>query len=508
MAEIKWELNFSCEPARLFFECDKRNQLALTGYGAGKTYVGCQKLITLMINFPGYRTAVARYNATELKRTTVQTFFKVCPKEFYDSNYGGKVIEGNPSYVTFINGSRLYWLHSDEFNESTWRSLEINSVMIDQAEEVPEQVYLTADSRVGRWDAVDVPEWLLQSRPNWPRNRLTNRPLAPAYMLLLANPPDEGEFSYLFTRYSPESEDYNLYKETHAFFQWSSRENLALPIENLQTMLTRDSEWVDRFVEGKFTRGGGAIHSIDKSSILTVDEDWVNRNIINRGSLARVLDHGASSPTCCGWYAALKDWHFAFREYYQPDKVVSYHRKRIAELSGDEHYNRNLADPAIFKKTLEKFGGFWTVADEYRDTKIDKDAVPIFWTPADNNEFATRNRIDELLRIDPDIRHPVTGEFGAPRLYFVKRTADYPFGCQHIIKETSSQKKKLLAEINGKKVYSDEREDSIADHGYDTLRYYCGSHLSTPAMAKPHPKPNSFIAAQKRIKALIKMGKI
>jgi hypothetical protein len=166
----------------------------------------------------------------------------------------------------------------------------------------------------------------------------------------------------------------------------------------------------------------------------------------------------------------------------------------------------NLADPSIFRKSNEKYGGFWSVADEYLDPTLD--SPPIGWSPADNNEFATRNRINELLRISGSITHPNLLDLnqepmkGAPRVYFIKKTKDYAFGCDHILRETASQRKKLLDEVNGKKIYSDEREASVSDHSYDTFRYYCASHLASKSEGRPKPKPGSFFAARDRIKAV------
>jgi hypothetical protein len=498
---------FSSPTAENFFACPKRNLAWVSGYGAGKTYTACQKALALMCKFPGYRVSVGRYSATELRRTTIQTFYKVCPKELYDDNYGGKRVDSS-GIVDLINGSRAYFMHYDEYDEGALRSLEINLALVDQAEEIDESVYLTLDSRVGRWDEVTVPAELLAANPKWPINEFTNRPLAPSYTMLLLNPPDEGEFHYVIQRYHPElGMDYNLYKDTHEYFESPSFENKALPPETLQTMLTRDPEWVKRYVYGKVSRGEGAIHSVSPDSILHVDQDWI-KHFIKDASLMRVLDHGASSPTCCTWWAIKKGIYLCYREYYQGNKVVSYHRKSIAELSDDELYSQNIADPAIFKITQEKHGGFWTTAMEYLDSSNIFDSPPIVWAPADNNELATRNRINELLRISPEIEHPVTKTRGAPRIYFCKKSDGNPTGCDFTIRETNSQKKKLLAEINGRKIYSDEREDSIADHAYDTVRYHCATHLMQRSEPAPKYKPNSFMAVRNRIKALGILGKL
>ncbi|MGQ9845880.1 MAG: hypothetical protein ACUVQP_00045 [Bacteroidales bacterium] len=517
MPEINLNFTFSSKTAEEFVNCSKRNICWNSGYGAGKTYAAMQKILLLMLKFPNYRVAVGRYSNTELRRTTMQTFYKLCPPELYDEKIGGKRVESNPSYVRLFNGSQIYWMHFDEFDESALRSLEINAAVIDQAEEVPESVYLTLDSRVGRWDQAVVPEDLLKANPNWPRNKFTGKPLAPAYMIILCNPPDEGEFSYIWQRYHPDSPEHQkYYKDTHAYFESASFENKALPEEVLQTMLTRDPEWVNRYVLGKFSKGEGAIHDVSPLSLISVGEtldlehlqvtpEWIQDNIISTGILSLSLDHGASSPTACTWWASLNGNHYCYREYYQPNQVISYHRKRIAELCpSNEHYSNYLADPAIFKKTQEKYGGFWTVADEYLDPSIE--GRSFIWTPADNNELSTRNRINELLRVNKDLTHPITGLKGSPRLFFFRKSLVYPNGCDHLIREISAQKKKLLDTVNGRPIYSDEREKSISDHAYDTLRYYISYHITHKEKEVQRLKPNSFKAVQNRIKALKHSG--
>lgn len=501
MSFIDINFKFSSAIAQKFFECSKRNIGWNSGFGAGKSYTACQKAVALLSKFPGYRIAIGRKSLTDLKKTTMQTFYKVCPAALYDKDFGGRIVEAPVPYTELINGSRVYWIHLEKATEQSVRSLEINAAIIDQAEEVEESTYIELDNRIGRWDEVEVPQDLLQMFPNWPRNEFTGRPMAPAYHIVLFNPPDEGEFSYLYERYHPDSEDWKKkYSRTHQYFQSSSRDNKALPKENLENLLTRDVEWQHRFVEGNFSRGEGAIHQISKLSILEVDEDWVRENLLKRASLARVLDHGASAPTCCTWWAASGGAYYCYREYYVADSIVSVHRKNITDLSIGEEYQLNLADPAIFRKESEKYGGFWSTALEYSDEALD--APPLFWAPADNNEFSTRNRINELLQVDPGFKHPITGELGSPKLFFLKRTERYQNGVVHAIKESASQKKKLLAEINGKKIYCDDRDPGIADHSYDTVRYYCASHLRQKDAPKPKPKPNSFIAVRNRIKAL------
>ena len=190
---------------------------------------------------------------------------------------------------------------------------------------------------------------------------------------------------------------------------------------------------------------------------------------------------------------------FCYREYYQPDRLISYHRESIAALSEHESYQFNLADPSIFAKMMQKHGGRWCVADEYADVVNLPRGNALFWSPADNNELGTRNRINEYLHVDPNRIHPVTKERGAPRLYFVKRTDAYPNGCSNILKETRSQKRVAVGTDGGVPVFTDERDDTIRDHGYDVLRYFIASRAPLAQDRAQKPDARSWLAAQQRL---------
>jgi hypothetical protein len=313
----------------------------------------------------------------------------------------------------------------------------------------------------------------------------------------------------MYTRFdNPEA----IWAKSHAFFESSSTDNQALNKSNLSAMLTRDEEWVQRYVFGKRTQGAGAIHRISPLSILLVDQEWIKKNLLQKAVLSRVLDHGSTSPTCCLWWATIKGMHICYREYYAPDRVISYHRKAIAELSAGEYYSQNYADPSIFHREMEKYGGFWTVADEYRDENVyhltPGDAPPIYFNPADNNEFATRNRINEMLSVTPGQFHPVTHESPAPQIYYCKKWEGNPYGADFAIAQLAAQKKLLLDTINGKPVYSDERDDKVADHAYDPTRYHVSMHLGMPKDFRPQPKATSFLGVVRRIKAMKQLGLI
>lgn len=489
-------ITFRNEAQEAFFNFTKRNSCFSGGYGNGKSFVGCQKILLLSLTFPGYRSVIARKVYRALKSTTMATFFKLLP-----DGKKSELIERHSDLdgvTVFKNGSEIIWMHLDEVDEMSLRGLEINSVLIDQAEEIGESVYLTLDARIGRWDQAKVPQELLTD--DFPRDAM-GRPQPPSYMMILVNP--DVEYHWVWRRYHPDSPEWKeKYYKTHDYVERGTDESMYTP-DTIEQMKSRDPEWVARFFQGKWGVGEGSIHIIPAQSILHVSKEQI-KNFLNKAALYRAMDHGDSAPTCCLWLGVFGGVHVCYREYYSPGQLISHHRKAIAALSEGETYINNLADPAIFKKASQKNGGFWCVADEYMDPGLD--APRIAWNPADNNEFSTRNRINEWLRIDPSLKNPFTGEQGCAKLIFIARDPSHDYGVENVIIQTRSQKRELIDTINGKSIFSDERDKSIPDHAYDPLRYYVASHALGLWEPKKRYEPGTMGYARKVVKALKTSG--
>lgn len=496
-----------------FINLSKRHTCFSGGYGNGKSYAASIKALILLTTFPKYRVAICRYSTVDLKRSTMSTFFKVCPPELYDPAKGGNRAD-SLNYLRLINGSEVFWMHLDDADENTIRGLEVNSVVIDQAEEISENIYNHLSARIGRWDVAEVPQWCLDQNPNWPLHPKTGKTRVPAYMMILCNP--DSELHWIFKRYHPESLEYlNTYSVKYEMIQASSTENATLDPDTLEEMLSNDPVWVQRFVYGKWGIPGGAIHDVRPESILEVGVD-ISESFIDQmlrsANLYRILDHGETSPTCCLWVAAWREWFFVYREYYKPDALISEHRREIHGLSvfpnGDrERYISNWIDPACIKREGQKYGGFWSVRDEYADQRIE--GPPLYWEPADNNELATRNRINEYLKIRFDLENPVSRKSGCSRLIFLKRNSKglhSQWGCYQAILQTRAQKRLQLDTINGKPIFSDERDEAVTDHAYDPVRYFCAMHPFWNKKGRINTPTGSFMDYRNKLKAMKKSG--
>lgn len=481
---MELRITFKNWQQRAVYYCTKRNQCFSGGYNNGKSWVLALKALTLLLTFANYRVIIARQVYTDLRKTTMQTFLALCPTELILSH------NEQEGLTQLVNGSLIYWMHLDRVDENSLRGIEPNSIFVDQGEEVLESVFLALDSRVGRWAHALVPQNLLDAFPDWPRK--DGRPVAPSYMFIACNP--DTEFHFIYRKYHPLSAE----RDPGYFFiegEWDK--NLGSE-ESYDEAIKRDPEWVAKYVKGIWGSSSAAIHHLRQESLLEPDSivtvNGREMNLIQwikeKGLLSRVLDHGSTAPTACDWVAALAGVYIFYREYYVANQRISYHRQAIHDLSEKEEYEGNYADPHIFDKASQAKGGIYSVADEYMDDSLE--APALFWTKADNNEFATRNRINELLASSTKFIHPITKESPAPGIYFVKATADYPNGCRETIRQLGAQRKKLLGSDNGKNIYSEDRDENITDHAYDLVRYYVAMHGSQPKVHQKRPPRNSF----------------
>lgn len=476
------------------------------GFGGGKTICTTRKILYLSSLFPGNRGVVARRVGDELRKTTMVTFFKDCPPEAY--MYGGrradqeKILRLNPVKCEdgIIRSSEILFLHLDDPNiQHILRGLEINWFLLDQAEEMEEENFDTLLRRLGRWDQAFVPQWLLnQERAQGREWAWWNtpdglphpgaKPIPPIYPMITVNP--DLETHWVWRRFHEESPEWQ--EKWRAFgykmITFNPLHNKFLSKQNRDQLMSADPVWIDKYVYGKWGSSEAQIHKIPDESIITPDSpeayEGILNHIRNTCTLHRVMDHGDSSPTCVLWYATDDDGNcICYREYYKGRTLISEHRQNVHSLSlmGEtgrmEPYTFNIGDPSIHNKTMQKKEGWYSVADEWTDTANGQlPETAIFWAKGNNDEFGTRNRINEYLKVDPNHIHPFTKKMGSPRIFFLKRHPEfYHFGCEHAIRELRAQRREKTGSENGRDVYSDERDPKVPDHGYDPTRYFIAS---------------------------------
>jgi hypothetical protein len=491
---LKWASN----EQRLFFEAGPNPTLIIGGYNAAKTWGGILKLLRLLDLFPNSRAAIVRSNFRHMKKTTMETFYSLCPPTAYSQGRRSD----QEGILQLNNGSLVYFIHLDKPDSiDVLAGLELNFGFVDQAEQISEKAWDTLDARLGRWAHADIPESVFKDYPEgWPWMNDEGESVPPPFLFATANPP-ESDDHFLFTRFAEESPDRARWaEEGYRYIRADSRTNRFASKANLTKLLSKDPEFVRRFVEGRWSNPEGSIFDLSPMSLLEPHPALL-KHIINHMNLHRSLDHGDSNPTCVLWEATDDDGNiFVFREHYEVS-LVSESRIAVYEKSKFDipdrspfvkpRYRSNIADPSIFGVSRGRSATSaptWSIADEWIDVKVMNRETMVYWQPAPIPksegmvyELVTRSRMKEYLKPDPTHRHPISGELGAPRIYFIKKTADYPEGCDHVIKEIRGQRRVKIGERDGRSVYSQERDPNIVDHAYDTIKYHV---ISRPAPSR------------------------
>ena len=174
------------------------------------------------------------------------------------------------------------------------------------------------------------------------------------------------------------------------------------------------------------------------------------------------IDHGFTAPTAVGWVVIQKcDCgcdrlnYYLVDEHYEKEKVVSFHAAGIRMHRERLPYKllATYLDSQAFSKTLMGGTGtpreneLYSVADEYMDHQI-------FAVPNQKDWKAGHNRVGELLSIDPNHVHPVTGQQGAPHLFVLSHNVNFIYEI-----ETYKWKK-----VRNQVTVSDEPADGNDNH--------------------------------------------
>lgn len=480
--------------------------LLIGGMGSGKTVVQLRRILSYLLKYPGCRVLIIRKVAKQMRQTVMTSFYAAVPKAYIHKR------NDSDSTCVLKNGSQVIFLHLDKpDSEGALLSLDINAVYFEEAVEIEEKHFDMALRRLGRWlNATMPPEAYL---PSWKWRTPEGTPI-PEPMVLLSSNPSDDEHHWIFERFYDEStvrhEKKHLQvgadgKPTGVKLSYAelgyikmrlpSYENRFLSIENLQELYGTGE--IDRFVEGEWGKRKGSIHTIHPDSLI-IGTDEIVKMLLRRCRLSRILDHGSTGVTCCGWFGTDSEGNvYAIREYYQPDKQISEHREVITELSKGERYAESLADPSMFSKYRGKGGIMWSWAEEYSDTVTYPPNTAIFWGKANNDEHGTRNRINEYLAFDQLHINPFTQQRGSPRLFFILKSKEHEHGIVHMHRQTTAARRVQLDD----ETFSIDRDEKVIDHSYDTLRYYMAGRQPAKVTKQLWPEDSIGADIQRRIAA-------
>lgn len=194
--------------------------------GGGKSFVSLATLILLNRVFPGSKSFVIRESLPTLKRTTIPSFFKLCPRSFIKSyNQTDQVIR-------FRNGSSLTFFPENfdqDKNLTRFDGIEANFFLIEEGQECQRKTFEKCKLRAGR-------------------NIIPGREDQPPPLILITCNPSQNWTKEVF--HDPAIKG-NL-PEDHFYLQSLMKDNPSLPESYLEGLVNLDPVTREIFVNGNW----------------------------------------------------------------------------------------------------------------------------------------------------------------------------------------------------------------------------------------------------------------
>lgn len=163
-----------------YIDDDTRHLMIMGSAGSGKTIFACTKVILYALKYPNARIGVFRQTLPSLRETAWREIVELLEK--YHIDYKENKSNG---LVTLSNGSTISFTPVDD--EKKLRSLNLDFVYVEQAEEITEEAFIELDLRI--------------------RNEISKKYYG--QMLLVVQPSSKTHWLYrLFYQYKANDPDY------------------------------------------------------------------------------------------------------------------------------------------------------------------------------------------------------------------------------------------------------------------------------------------------------------
>lgn len=149
---------FPLQKQSLFHLSGAKYRLYIGAWRAGKTFAGCQEAFKQCILYPGNCGLIGRKDFTDLRDTTIQTFFEVVPPESI-KNYNK-----TEHICEFKNGSKV--LFRELKDGAGLGSLNLGFFYIDEAEQVQESIFDRLQGRLSLNTVGRQCGWITSNPPN------------------------------------------------------------------------------------------------------------------------------------------------------------------------------------------------------------------------------------------------------------------------------------------------------------------------------------------------------
>lgn len=491
------------------------------GFGSGKTTALCAKVILLMTAIPNNLGYLGRLDGKSLRHSTMQSLLDMLPKEYIKKH---NEQNGFIQLHREVGGSKLVYGDFKDLNDL--KNIPLGFYAIDQMEEVPFAVWeylagrirrrtpvLTADGQRQYYVEGVCPENSLNARhyctsdfiqdrqcllcraplPSYSTETEDVKALPPwdliiykRYGLGVCNP--EGPSHWIYKTFSgiPGQHGVSTGIPDHVAFHATVYDGLKAGfvdrdyVANLENIYNNNRTMWDRYMLGKWVEAEGLVYPTWQRDTHVIQYQSIRHDsgqpVVQpgQGFLFEYIDHGLTAATAVGWVytetctcGCAKTNYYLIDEHYEGGKTVSYHAAQIKAHRirlGGLPIQASYLDSQAFSKTLmgqkgtAKENELYSVADEY----IDHDILPV---PNQKDWKVGYDRFSELLLIDPDHVHPVSGIKGAPHFLCFNT-------CKQFVQEVETHKWRIVR--NAAESRKDEPADGH-DHHMDGINGFLAS---------------------------------
>lgn len=194
--------------------------------GGGKSYVSLATLIVLAKLYPGCKSFVIRESLPTLKRTTIPSFYKLCPENFIES------YNQTEQLIKFTNGSSLTFFpenYNMDKNLTRLDGIEANFFLIEEGQEIQKKTFEKCKLRAGRHI---IPNMKVQPTP---------------MIMITCNPSQNWTKTMFYDQYVE-----NTLPKDYFYMQSLMVDNPALPESYLEGLENLDEITKEVFVKGNW----------------------------------------------------------------------------------------------------------------------------------------------------------------------------------------------------------------------------------------------------------------
>lgn len=273
------------------------------GFGAHKSTTICAGAIELCMLYPKNRWLIGRQHFTDLKDSTMNTFFQTCPPAAI-KNYNKA-----DHRATLINDSEVLFEGCEDWEK--FKSYELGGFSLDESNQIEKNCFLLLTSRIGRVPSV---------------------PIDMCFGLMASNPPTIDHWLHHTFAKNPDP----LFEQ----FLSSTRENIANAtsegekkfweqyVANLERVYAHDPQMVEVLIDGRygFVMGSKRVYPEFNPGI-----HCGNFKPIEGKPIFRTWDFGYNHPACLWSQFDNNDRLIHLYEDLGKDVIISRYRDHIIE---------------------------------------------------------------------------------------------------------------------------------------------------------------------------------